>query len=231
MCFSPEADFAAAAVVGVVGVETLRRVRTRRELIVGLLPLLFAAHQLTEGFVWLGLRGEVASSVGDAAREAYVIYAHAVLPIIVPIGFFLIEPSRRHRRWLLPFVALGVTVGGYLLWQVTQYPIYAQAHAHCIAYSTHTPLGTPAAVAYVIAACGPALLSSRRYLQWFGVANLVGVAITAGLRDIDFTSVWCVYAALVSFLILEHFRRERQLDARLPRHRSPTATADAAGLA
>jgi len=210
VCFSPEADFTAAAAVGVVGVQTLRRVRARREMIVGLLPLLFAAHQLTEGFVWLGLRGEVSSGVGDTAKEIYIVYAQTILPIIVPIGFFLIEPSARHRRWLVPFAALGVVVGGYLLWQVTQYPIEAQIHPHCIAYATHTPLGTQTAFAYVIATCGPALLSSRRYLRWFGFANLLGIAIAISLRNADFTSVWCVYAALVSVLILEHFRRHRQ---------------------
>jgi hypothetical protein len=95
-----------------------------------------------------------------------------------------------------------------LLWQVTQYPIYAQAHPHCIAYSTHTPYGTQTAAAYVIATCGPALLSSRLYLRWFGVASLAGVAVTVSLREADFTSVWCVYAALASILILEHFRRQ-----------------------
>ena len=49
MCFSPQADFVAGAVVAGVGVETLRRVRFRRELVVGALPLLFGVHQLVEG--------------------------------------------------------------------------------------------------------------------------------------------------------------------------------------
>ena len=40
MCFSPAADFTVGAVVAGIGVETLRRVRVRRELIVGALPLL-----------------------------------------------------------------------------------------------------------------------------------------------------------------------------------------------
>ena len=69
MCFSPQADFTAGAVVTLVGVETLRRVRVRRELIVGALPLLFGIHQLVEGFVWLGLRGEVSRGVGDTAKQ------------------------------------------------------------------------------------------------------------------------------------------------------------------
>ena len=63
MCFSPQADFTAGAVLTVVGVETLRHVRVRRELIVGALPLLFGLHQLVEGFVWLGLRGQAKSRI------------------------------------------------------------------------------------------------------------------------------------------------------------------------
>ncbi len=224
MCFSPEADFTASVLVGAVGVETLRRVRASRELIVGALPLLFAVHQFSEGFVWLGLRGEVSSGLDHTATDIYVIYAYAVLPVIVPVGLYLIEPSIPRRRWVLPFIALGLLVGGYMLWQVTQYPIYAQEQASCINYVSNTPLETQAAVAYVIATCAPALLSSRRYLQWFGVVNLVGVAIAFSVREAEFTSVWCVYAALVSVLILEHFRRQRRLEGAMASTR-PAATA------
>jgi Trk-type K+ transport system membrane component len=215
MCFSPDADFTASVVVGAVGIATLRRVRGRHELIIGALPLLFALHQFTEGFVWLGLRGEVSSGLGNTAKDIYVIFAYVALPIIVPLGLYLLEPSRKHRRWVLPFVMLGVAVGGFLLWQVTQHPLYAQEHASCIAYNSNAPYMAQAAVVYVIATCVPALLSSRRYLQWFGVVNLVGVAIAYSVREAEFTSVWCVYAALVSVLILEHFRRQRQLETGL----------------
>ena len=126
MCFSPEADFVAGTVVAGVGVATLRRVRLRRELIVGALPLLFGLHQLVEGFVWLGLRGQVSSGLGDAAKEAYIVYAHAVLPAIVPLGFTLIEPDRSRSRLMWPLVCLGLLLGVYLLWQVTAYPVGAQ---------------------------------------------------------------------------------------------------------
>src|SRR6266700_575326 len=110
MCFSPEADFAAGVVVAGVGVETLRRVESRRELIVGALPLLFGIHQLVEGFVWLGLRGQVSSGVADTAKDAYIVYAHAVLPALVPLGFLLLERDRRRARRLWPLVALGLVL-------------------------------------------------------------------------------------------------------------------------
>jgi hypothetical protein len=221
MCFSPEADFTAGAVVAAVGVETLRRVRAPRELIVGALPLLFGIHQLTEGVVWMGLRGEVSGGLGGAAKDAYVVFAHAVLPAIVPLGFMLLEPDRRRARWLWPFLCLGLLLGVYLLWQVTAYPVGAQEAAHCINYTTHAPNDAALTVLYVVVTCGPALLSSRRYLRWFGLVSLVGVIGTALVRADELTSLWCLYAALVSVLILEHFRRQRAFEARARASRSP----------
>jgi hypothetical protein len=179
MCFSPQADFTAGAVVAGVGVATLRRVRVRRELIVGALPLLFGIHQLVEGFVWLGLRGEVSPGLGDTAKQVYIVFAHAILPALVPLGFTLLEPDRRRARWMWPLVGLGLLLGGYLLWQVTAYPVGAQLQARCIDYSTHTPNDLLIGVLYVVVTCGPALISSRRHLRWFGVVSLVGVIAAA----------------------------------------------------
>jgi hypothetical protein len=221
MCFSPEADFTAGAVVAGVGVETLRRVRARRELIVGALPLLFGIHQLVEGFVWLGLRGQVSSGVGATAKEAYIVFAHAILPAIVPLGFTLLEPNRRRSRWMWPLVGLGLLLGAYLLWQVTAYPVGAQPEAHCIDYTTHTPNDLVIGALYVAVTCGPALMSSRRYLRWFGLISVVGVIATALVRADELTSLWCLYVAMVSVLILEHFRRQRSSEARAGPIRSP----------
>ncbi len=214
MCFSPEADFTAGAAVAAVGVQTLRRLRVPRELIIGSLPLLLGAHQFVEGFVWLGLRGQVSSGLGAAAREAYIVFAHALLPAAVPIGFVLLERNRRRGRWLWPFALAGVLLGGYLLWQVTAYPVGAQEQAHCIDYTTHTPNDVMIIALYVAVTCGPALLSSRRYLRWFGLLNLIGVIATATVRADELTSLWCLYAAFVSVLILQHFRRQRASETR-----------------
>lgn len=213
MCFSPQADFTAGAVITGVGVQTLRRVRVRRELIVGALPLLLGIHQLVEGFVWLGLRGEVSPGLGDTAKEAYIVFAHAILPALVPLGFTLLEPERRRARWMWPVVGLGLFLGAYLLWQVTAYPVGAQLQARCIDYTTRTPNDLVIGVLYVVVTCGPALISSRRYLRWFGVVSLVGVIAAALVRVDELTSLWCVYVALVSVLILEHFRRQRAFEA------------------
>jgi len=160
VCFSPQADFVAGAAVAGVGVETLRRVSARRELIVGALPLLFGVHQLVEGFVWLGLRGQVSRGLGDAAKEAYIVYAHAVLPAIVPLGFMLLEPDRRRSRVMMAMACVGALLGVYLLWQVAAYPVGAYEQARCIDYTTHTPNDALIGLLYIAVTCGPALISS-----------------------------------------------------------------------
>jgi hypothetical protein len=214
MCFSPEADFTAGAIVTCVGIETLRHVNTRRELIVGVLPLLLGVHQLVEGVVWLGLRGQVSSGLGDAAKEGYIVFAHAALPAIVPFGLMLLEPDPRRARWISPLAALGLLLGAYMLWQVTAYPVGAHVLARCIDYTTHTPNDTLIGALYVAVTCGPALLSSRPYLRRFGLVSLAGVLASALVRVDELTSLWCVYVAMISVLILKHFRRQRALEAR-----------------
>jgi hypothetical protein len=43
-------------------------------------------------------------------------------------------------------------------------------------------------------------------LVWFGVANLAAVIVLAKLSADGFTSLWCLYAALVSAAIALHLR-------------------------
>jgi hypothetical protein len=133
----------------------------------------------------------------------------------------LLEPDRRRSRWMWPFVVGGLFLGVYLLWQVTAYPVGAQQEARCIDYTTHAPNNVLIGLVYVTAACGPALMSSRRYLRWFGVLSVIGVIATALVRVDELTSLWCIYVAMVSVLILEHFRRQRASEAQAGPIRSP----------
>ncbi len=120
-----------------------------------------------------------------------------------------------------PLVCLGLLLGVYMLWQVTAYPVGAQPQARCIDYTTHTPNDILIGVFYVAVTCGPPLMSSRRYLRWFALISLVGVVAVSIVRTDELTSLWCLYAALVSVLILEHFRRQMSSEAHRDRVPSP----------
>jgi hypothetical protein len=206
MCVSAEADFIAAGALLPIGVATLRTVRDRDELIIGSLPLLFAAHQFVEGFVWLGLEGHVSGSLQDAAIRIYLLFAQVVVPVVVPLGILVLEPDRSRRRWMVPLLLVGVAVAFRLLWVITAHPVGARALDHVITYTTDARFGYVVATGYVIATCLPALVSTRRHLRWFGAANVAGLTAATVVRYSAVTSVWCLYAAFASGLILLHLR-------------------------
>lgn len=217
MCFSATADFVAAGVVGVVGAATLTQVRTGRDVLFASLPGLFALHQLTEGFVWLGLEGRVDRGVSDVAAFVYVLYAQGLLPLLVPLALLLIEPPGRRRKHIAPFLALGALTAAYLFWVDVAGPLRYSVVERSIAYETGGTLLGVAAVCYVVAVCGAALLSGYPWIVAFGVANLVGLVVTLVLLRQSFTSVWCAYAALTSVLILAFFLRRNRTEGRLVR--------------
>lgn len=205
MCFSAEADFAAGAVVGVIGVATLTKVRHRREVPLALVPCAFALHQIAQGFVWLGLDGQISRSAGHFALYAYVLYAWALLPAYLPVAVALVEPDARRRRWTLAFAALGTVVAGYLLWAIVHESISAGIVGHTIRYRGVGGLSGLATVLYVIATCGSLLVSSIRRVRVFGAANLVAVVVIVWVEQNALTSLWCTWAAVVSALLYLEF--------------------------
>ncbi len=134
MCFSASANFIGSAVLGAIGVVTLTEVKHRRELLFAAMPLLFALHQFTEGFVWLGLDGRLPPIVTHDAAAAYILYAQGLLPFLLPLSVLLIEPTGGRQRRMLDFSLLGAGLTLYLLWGLIAYPLHVSAAGHGIVY-------------------------------------------------------------------------------------------------
>ncbi len=205
MCFSAQADLVTGVAVGVVGVDALRHVSSRRELPLASLPMLFAAHQLIETFVWWGLDGHVAWSVARAAVYVYLVIAF-VLPVVVPLWVLAVEPSPRHREVMTLCVGVGVGVTAVLLVGLARGPVNAQDAGHRIAYHIGGSPGVALLVLYVVATCGALLASSSRPIALFGIANLAAVTVLAVLTTGNIASLWCAWAAVSSVAIAWHLR-------------------------
>lgn len=211
MCFSPEADLLAGAVVSGAGIDALRHLRHRRYLPLALLPLLLGLHQVVEAFAWWGMEGRVPGRVGEMAIWLYLGFAFLVVPPLVPWAVRAAEDDDRRRRLLLPFVLLGLGVAVALLPGLLNGAAGGEVACRYIAYDAGTPYAGYLLPLYVAATCGPMLLSGNRRFVLFGVVNLAVVALLGWLLARGVVSLWCVWAAVTSVFIAREVRSaERQ---------------------
>lgn len=206
MCFSAEADLVVGLVVIGVGIDATQHTTRRSELPIAALPLLLGGHQVIEAVVWLGLEGDVPDAAYRSATWAYLLIACVLLPVYVPVALYRFEPTPR-RRWLLGFLAVGAAVSVTLFHDIVTGPVVAQIEGNHIDYRIDVwSLGLVVGL-YVVATCGPLLAARARPLRWFGGANVVAAGFLAWLDHTAFVSLWCLWAAVVSFTIALHLRR------------------------
>lgn len=223
MCFSAEVGAAVGVALVPVGVLSLREVRRPADLPFAALPLLFAVHQLTEVLVWLGDAGTVSPCVAHSATTAYVAYAFPVLPTLLPLAVLMLQP-RGARLRVAPFLALGLLVSVHLTRVVLDGPLEASVESWAIVYRVGLEDAALWTVLYVVATVGPALLSGHRTLVAFGLLNLVGLGAVTLLHATGVASLWCLWAAATSVLVLVHLRRRPRPDEHRDRERATPST-------
>ena len=207
MCFSAEGDLVVGAVVVAIGVDACLHLEDKREyLFVAALPVLLGLHQIDEVFVWWGLRGLVPAQVGTAAMWIYLVFALVLLPVIAPLLVLGLERTPARRWRIIPFVALGAVVGAVELAALLHGQPTARIGSYHLSYSIGLAHGTLVVGLYIVATCGAMLASGFRHILWFGVSNLVAIAVLARLSADGFTSLWCLYAAVASGAIALYLR-------------------------
>ena len=210
MCFSATANFVGSAVLGTIGVVTLKKVKHRRELLFAALPALFALHQFMEGFVWLGLDGILSPAVAHVMGAAFMLYAQGILPFLLPLSVWLFEPNKKGRRRMVPFLIIGGATTLYILWALTAYSFQVYVKENSLVYINPATNNTVVAVFYVIATCGSLFFSEIKDMVLFGAANLIILLTVLAVKRYAFTSLWCAYAAVASVIILAYFWKSLQ---------------------
>ncbi|TYC64057.1 hypothetical protein FMN63_27910 [Stappia sp. BW2] len=216
MCFSAEVNFVASAAIGAVGVATLTHVRHPRHVLFAAMPLFFALHQFTEGFVWLGLDGTIGETARDHAAFLFLLYAQGLLPILMSLSVFLLEDVGWRRMVLAAITLIALVFGAYMIWGVMSYPTSCYVENRSIVYSNPVTETTWTGIAYIFVTCGALVLSSFRVVRWFGVYNLVGLTIIILAKSYAFSSVWCFYAAVISVMLYWQFRNGKILSSSVP---------------
>ena len=208
MCFSASASFVAGAALSAAGVVTLRMTSRKAEIPFAMIPLLFGLQQLTEGLIWLSFRNE--SMLPNATLTfIYSLFSHVLWPIYIPFAVGLLETVPLRRKAVAACQIAGTAVGLYLLYFIVQFPVTSRVLEKHIAYDSPHFYIVAVMLLYLTATCASSLFSSSRIIQVFGALSLATFMAAYAIHVATFFSVWCFFAAILSFIIYYYFRQAR----------------------
>lgn len=202
-------NFTLSGAIAIIGIMTLRKVSTPNEVIFANLPILFALHQFTQGFVWLGMYHLIEPRALQMAESIFVFYAQGFLQFLVPFALWLIEPAGLRKNLIGLLTVLGALLMVYTLWGLSVQPTSVSIEHGRLAYLNPWTDTLWVGVIYVLTTCGALMLSSSVAVQLFGWFNLIGLTIIYLLEPYAFTSLWCLYAAMLSVMLYFYFVERR----------------------
>lgn len=211
MCFSSSASFVVAAALLPVGVASVRYCRQaqRSDLLpLAFSPLFFSVQQALEGVVWLGLAPGGAAALVRPAALAYLFFAYAFWLAWFPWCALCLNqqplPGLRHRLLQIALV-LGLLVGAglwlpLLLDGALIEPVVVNGslnYTTTLLADRWISLGFGSTF-YGMVIIAPLLLSRSGRLRGFAGSLLVLFLLSHLSFSYAFTSVWCLFSALLS---------------------------------
>ena len=204
MCFSATASFVAGGALSATGVATLTQVKSKAELPLASIPLLFGIQQTIEGVIWLSFGLPALNTI---MTYLYLMFAYVLWPVLAPVAFLLAETNPVRKNILRVLSLFGFVLGTYLLYFIFVEPGKAHIVNQSIAYDYRHLHELLPLTLYVSVTCGSALVSSHGAMQVFGIAALAAFFVANWFFNVTFISVWCFFAAILSVIVFWHFKR------------------------
>ncbi len=203
MCFSATASLVAGGTLATVGALTLAQVRTKKELPLASIPLLFGIQQIADGVVWLSLGTH---SLNTVAMYSYAVFSQAFWPIFLPASILFLETDLSRKKILRAFSLIGLFVGLFFLYFIVFGTVTAHIVNNCVVYDTPHPYPFTVLAFYLIATVGACFFSSHKIIKIFGGTLFVSFIISGWFYVETFSSVWCFFAAILSGIIYWFFK-------------------------
>ncbi len=206
MCFSAEASFTASAVLGVIGVITIKKAKEPSQMAFASIPLLFSFQQFTEGMLWLALLNKEFAFLQSIATYLFLIIAQIIWPTWVPLSILFLEKEILRKKVLYIILGMGGILSLYLTYCYIFYDIQAEISDHHINYNLNFPHEKNflwlSAIFYFVPTVISTIVSSVKRMQILGMIVLVSGLLTGLFALKYFISIWCFFAAIISVLIL-----------------------------
>jgi hypothetical protein len=207
MCFSAQASFAASAGLLALGSYALARHHSKKSWMMACIPLFFGIQQAAEGVVWLTQTGHISYPLTSSlAPYMFLFFAFFIWPLWMPTA---VEKFDGSHVLTPPLQLIGAGTALLLAFFTLSNGVTVSSYHHHITYSVDYPLWLywPLGIGYVLAVVLPFFLASERLLPLFGAAVFSACVISYTAFYMAFTSVWCFFAALLSFFVLVILRR------------------------
>lgn len=210
MCFSEEASFTAGIVLSVMGLMTIKRVKTKSRLLIASIPLLFGMHQLMEGFIWRSLNE---FSPDPMVVLIFLIFAWIIWPIFVPLSFLTAEVVPWKRKLFACCVLLGVIIALCDIRFLYLNEVTPQIIGSSLYYDHSPAFGN---YAFGAASLIPIFLSSIPGMRVFAWLLLVSFLSTQLIYFLTFTSVWCFFCAVLSISLFKILTDAEKIEIKQP---------------
>ena len=115
MCFSASASFGTGVILTGIGIASIKKAGSGPQRLFAAIPLLFAAQQLAEGFVWLALMHVNYTAWQSPSVYFYMIFAYGVWPVWVPLSILLLETSKNRKKILGVLLIAGAVLATYII--------------------------------------------------------------------------------------------------------------------
>lgn len=213
MCFSTQASFLTASIIGTIGLASVAKAKKPLRLL-AVTPLLFAIQQALEGINCITLdSSDTTSLFHKASLYGFVVFASIVWPIWVPFVLFRSERNKARKKLLGVNIIIGCFIAlvsmmcmFFLGWRV-------ELRSHHIHYliegdTLSSLLGSFVSFVrylifyiYLLPTVGSFFITSLRHAWLVGAVLLVGWLTSIIFYSMAFSSVWCFFAALGSAVI------------------------------
>jgi hypothetical protein len=218
MCFSAGASFTAGVLLTFVGTETIKKVHKPSQIVFAGIPAFFAMQQFSEGVLWLTMNNAGYAALQTVVTYIFIVMAQIVWPAMIPLSVFLLEENKVRKRILTALLAVGAIVAAYNLYMLVVHGIHAEISGRHLVYQSgyQDSLGMAALSVYLAVTILPIFVSSIKRMYILGIIMAMAFAISALFYMQCLTSVWCFFAAVISFVVFYIIR-----DAHKKFHMSP----------
>jgi len=205
MCFSAEVSYGSAVLLMATGAGTALGNKSKDRRMLVTIPFLFGVQQLAEGLIWQSMGSEAALSLRHSGALLFLIFAYVIWPLWIPWSFYFIEPLEKRKKWLKVNGLIGILVSALAIWFLLTIEVRVYVAGHSLVYAfpnfqRHWPANLEALL-YLMATVLPFFLSSLRTIKKAGLLIVASMLIAKGVNEAAASSIWCLFAALISFYI------------------------------